>query len=133
MKSRIALPAGKNPLIVAMAALQSVILAALLLVSAYDGARQPLAQSRLAFSPAALAVEPGAIGKQDGLRQLFASEQHARTKARLIDPPDLDLCRTVCLSLPGQVLADALVLADLVPSAPACCGFQPRAPPQVIL
>jgi hypothetical protein len=26
-----------------------------------------------------------------------------------------------------------LVLADLVPSAPACCGFQPRAPPQVIL
>jgi hypothetical protein len=133
VNSRNVMQAGKKPLIVAVAALQSVFMAALLLLSAYDGARQPLAPLRLAFSPAALAVEPGSLGKQEGLRQLFAPDQNARSKARIIDPPDIALCRTSCLVLPGQASGGTVVPANLILPTFGCCAFQPRAPPQVIL
>ncbi|WP_170975694.1 hypothetical protein [Rhizobium sp. FY34] len=132
MKSRVDNSAESRPMIVAMAALQSVFMLALLMLSAYDGGRQPLCGSRLAVSTGTTGVEPGAIGKPDGLRQLFAADQAGRSKARLIDPPDFSLCRTSCLTLPRYSADLSGQLAQLPLAGDGCCAFEARAPPATI-
>lgn len=132
MKSRVDISAESRPMIVAMAALQSVFMLALLMLSANDGGRQPLGGVRLAVSTGTTGVEPGAIGKPNGLRQLFAADQAGLSKARLIDPPDFALCRTSCLILPRYSAGLSAPLAQLPLPVDECCAFEPRAPPAAI-
>ncbi|MCO5731454.1 hypothetical protein [Rhizobium sp. SSA_523] len=125
---------GKGAMMVAVAAaMQSLCLAMLLLLSAYDGAREPAGERRLALAQASLAVPAGATSKQDGLRQILASDPGERRKARSLDPPDLAACASSCMPLPtGSGDRPAAGLAEGSASSD-CCAFQPRAPPRAFV
>lgn len=122
-----------NKLVVGIAVLQSLTMAVFLLLSGYDSFRQTHGQSHLAFSAGHPAWESGAVGRQDGLRHLSAVDKNARSKARLIDPPDFASCDTPCVMIPRYSADLSAPVALLFLPCNVCHAFQPRAPPAVII